>query len=92
MENKRLLFANKNLLFGISRLYMEIIEVGDAANLFGGEVEEGETIAAEVGPVVVHLEGVTDTFPLFAVETVGEGGLVGTVAEVGLKAQIDLFE
>ena len=66
---------------------MEVVEVGNAARLLCSIVEQGETVAAEVGPVVVHLQGVAETFPVFAVEAVAEGGLVCEVGEVALYAQ-----
>ena len=48
-------------------------------------VEEGETVAAEVGPVVIHLQSVANSVPNFAVKAVGEGGLIGAVLEVGIN-------
>ena len=38
--------------FGVN---VEVVEVGNAACLLGGIVEEGKAVAAEVGPVVMHL-------------------------------------
>ena len=52
-------------------------------------MEQGEAIAAEVGHVVVHLQGVADALPLFTIETVTEGGLVGTIAEVAVHAEVN---
>ena len=49
-EQRDRFWGTKPYLFNV-----EIVEVGDAANLFCCEVEECETIAAEVGPVVVYL-------------------------------------
>ena len=71
---------------------MEVVKVRNAARLLGGEVEEGEAVAAEVGPVVVHLEGVADGLPLLAVKAVAERGLVGEVAEITGHAEPNLFE
>ena len=61
---------------------MEPIEVNLAACLFRGEVEEHETLSAEIGHIVVHLQGVNDRLPLFAVEAVEESGLVGEASEI----------
>ena len=69
-------------------IYMKVIEIGMTTGLLGGEVEQSKTVAAEVGPVVVHLQGVADRFPLFVVKTIGEGGLVGAVGEVHADAEI----
>ena len=66
---------------------MEPVEVNDAAGLLSGEVEEHEALTAEVGHVVVHLQGVADSLPLLTIETVEEGGLVGAVAEVVIHTE-----
>ena len=69
---------------------VEPVEVDDAACLLGGEVKEHETLAAEVGHVVVHLEGVADNLPVLTIEAVEEGGLVSAVAEVVVNTEPDL--
>ena len=66
---------------------MEPVEINDTACLLGGEVEEHETLSAEVGHVVAHLEGVADGLPLLAVKALEEGGLVSAVAEVVIHTE-----
>ena len=61
---------------------MEEIEIHHATRHLCGEVEEHETLSAEVGHVVVHLEGAADGLPVFSVEAIEEGCLVGTFTEV----------
>ena len=69
---------------------MEPIEVGHTAGFFCGVMEQCKAVAAEVGPVVIHLQGVADILPLLAVETVAERSFVGAVAEVAVHAQPNL--
>ena len=63
-------------------IYVEPVEVDDAACLLRGEVKEHETLAAEVGHVVVHLEGVADNLPVLTIEAVEERCLIGSIVEV----------
>ena len=54
---------------------MEPVEVSNTACLLRGEMEECEAIAAEVRPVIMHLQRVADGCPFPAVEAVSESCL-----------------
>ena len=53
-------------------------------------MEQSEAVAAEVGPVVIHLQRVANGVPLVAVQTVGKCSLVCQMAEVGFEAEVYL--
>ena len=45
----------------------EVIEVSISARLFSGKAEKSHTLAAEIWPVEMHGEFITDGFPITSI-------------------------
>jgi hypothetical protein len=70
---------------------VEVIKIRVAAGFAGGEMEEGEAVAHEMGEGIAHAEFLAERNPGTGVEAVEKAGAIGLVVEVGFGAKVDVL-